>query len=187
MTHTQQKKNWLEEVYSPAPELDAVRTLRQVLAGINDKRNAISRRSTELERAKQKLWCKAVDTLDPDELEKYMAARDKHASFVEAQTEIFRTGSHHEDALTDHDSNAGDILEPAIRLLAKRTTEVLKDYRAAEQRQQVEAGLEPSDSPSLNPIKTYLKELEEAVAMIPDWGDGMVQSVWKRFNHLVKR
>jgi hypothetical protein len=184
MTTTPLKKNWLEEVHSPAPELDAVRERRKELAAINDKRNALSRRSTELERAKQKLWCKAVDA---DELEKYMEARDKHASFVAAQKEIFQTGQHHEDALTGHDSDASDILEPALRLLAKRTDGVLKEYRAAEHRQQLEAGLEPSDSPSLNPIKAYLMELEEAVSMIPDWGDAMVQSVWKRFNHLVKR
>lgn len=181
-----EQKTWLDSIYAPAPELDAVKEHREKIGDVTKKKNAIVKRRMELEQLEQKAWCRALDSLDMQDFEDYRKARDYKLSFHEAEKTLHEAGGHFMDALEGHYSGTEEILEPALILLEQRTAAALERFQTEEHGAQIKAGLAPSDSPSLDPIKTYLNELREAIASIPEWGDGNSQSVWRKFNHLVK-
>lgn len=179
------KNTWKERLYIPdTPELKAVRDWRVGIQSAKDKINALIAVRMELESKVTAAWTIALNDPTEENFAAWSALKEKFEARQRAENFLMQSRGHLNDKYEGHNSGAEDVLLPAIRVIRERLAKEIKALNDEEAKRLSDAGLDPVESPAIAPLKAHFADLVDAIMCIPEWVGA--QSVWTRFQHLVK-
>lgn len=180
-------RNWLDEIYEKVtPAKKAVYERRAAIQELKNKQHAGNAELVRLEIQEKGAHVAVTDDPTMENIAAWNAEREKVRVWSEGIKLMAQMGTHYSDSLEGHGTGAEEILLPAFVEVAAQVKEKIDQVSAEENKRLASQGLDPVESPALEPLKKYYEELNDAIISIQNWSDGNVQSAWRKYNHLIK-